>query len=81
MAYSTITDITGVQQGARAGHQPPWLPHVQVIRPELLRQGFKLVLEKGLEVTDDVSLIEALGLPVRVTQVRALTALRCISAL
>ena len=45
-------------------------PNLQVIRPDLLRQGFKLVVEKGLEVTDDVSLIEALGLPVRVTQVR-----------
>lgn len=39
----------------------------QCIRPELLREGFRLVKEKGLEVTDDVSIIEALGLPVRVT--------------
>ena len=39
----------------------------QVIRPPLLRQGFALVAEKGLEVTDDVSIIEALGKPVRIT--------------
>lgn len=39
----------------------------QVIRPALLRQGFALVAEKGLEVTDDVSIIEAMGLPVRIT--------------
>ncbi|BDA41408.1 2-C-methyl-D-erythritol 4-phosphate cytidylyltransferase [Coccomyxa sp. Obi] len=40
----------------------------QVIRPALLKEGFELVLEKNLEVTDDVSIIEALGRPVRVTQ-------------
>jgi 2-C-methyl-D-erythritol 4-phosphate cytidylyltransferase len=39
----------------------------QVIRPELLRRGFALVAAQGLEVTDDVSIIEALGLPVQVT--------------
>ena len=39
----------------------------QVIRPPLLRQGFALVAEQGLEVTDDVSIIEALGRPVRIT--------------
>ncbi|KAG1665293.1 hypothetical protein FOA52_015870 [Chlamydomonas sp. UWO 241] len=39
----------------------------QVIRPQLLRQGFELVVSKGLEVTDDVSIIEAMGLPVRIT--------------
>ncbi len=41
---------------------------VQVIRPALLKEGFELVREKSLEVTDDVSIIEALGRPVRVTQ-------------
>ena len=40
---------------------------VQVIRPALLAAGFQLVDEKGLEVTDDVSIIEALGKPVKVT--------------
>lgn len=40
---------------------------VQVIRPALLAAGFRLVDEKGLEVTDDVSIIEALGKPVKVT--------------
>ena len=39
----------------------------QCVRPQLLRDGFKLVAEKGLEVTDDVSIVEAMGLPVRIT--------------
>ena len=39
----------------------------QVIRPELLRAGFELVRRERLEVTDDVSIIEALGSPVRLT--------------
>lgn len=38
-----------------------------MIRPPLLRQGFELVKRDKLEVTDDVSIIEALGLPVIVT--------------
>lgn len=40
---------------------------MQVIRPVLLRQGFQLVQSQNLAVTDDVSIIEALGLPVQVT--------------
>lgn len=40
---------------------------LQVIRPELLRRGFELVKSENLEVTDDVSIIEAMGLPVRIT--------------
>ena len=40
----------------------------QVVRPELLRRGFEHVRENGLEVTDDVSIIEALGEPVKVTK-------------
>lgn len=39
----------------------------QCIRPDLLREGFELVKAKGLEVTDDVSIIEAMGKPVRIT--------------
>jgi 2-C-methyl-D-erythritol 4-phosphate cytidylyltransferase len=39
----------------------------QCIRPALLRDGFELVAKKGLEVTDDVSIIEAMGLPVKIT--------------
>jgi len=39
----------------------------QCIKPDLLREGFRLVKEKGLEVTDDVSIIEAMGLPVKIT--------------
>eukprot|EP00210_Caulerpa_lentillifera_P005317 g5080.t1 len=40
----------------------------QVIRPDLLKQGFKFIKENDLDVTDDVSIIEALGLPVKVTE-------------
>jgi len=39
----------------------------QCIRPALLREGFQLVAARGLEVTDDVSIIEAMGLPVKIT--------------
>ena len=39
----------------------------QVIRPDLLRAGFEAAAAGGWAVTDDVSLIEGLGLPVRVT--------------
>jgi 2-C-methyl-D-erythritol 4-phosphate cytidylyltransferase len=38
----------------------------QVMRPALLAEGFALVKAEGLEVTDDVSIIEALGKPVQV---------------
>ena len=45
-----------------------WEIHTpQVIKPALLREGFKQVEEKNLEVTDDVSIIEQLGLPVKIT--------------
>lgn len=40
---------------------------MQVIRPALLHAGFELVQRDNLEVTDDVSIIEALGEPVKVT--------------
>ncbi|KAG2494923.1 hypothetical protein HYH03_006858 [Edaphochlamys debaryana] len=39
----------------------------QCIRPELLRAGFELVKKENLEVTDDVSIIEAMGRPVKIT--------------
>lgn len=42
-------------------------PLLQVIRPALLRAGFDLVRREALEVTDDVSIVEALGEPVRLT--------------
>mmetsp|Transcript_114 Transcript_114/g.302 ORF Transcript_114/g.302 Transcript_114/m.302 type:complete len:236 (+) Transcript_114:1-708(+) len=46
-----------------------WEAHTpQVIRSDLLRAGFKNANEKKLEVTDDVSLIEFLGEPVKLTQ-------------
>ncbi|XP_019463301.1 PREDICTED: 2-C-methyl-D-erythritol 4-phosphate cytidylyltransferase, chloroplastic isoform X1 [Lupinus angustifolius] len=40
----------------------------QVIKPKLLRKGFELVNREGLEVTDDVSIIEHLKHPVYITE-------------
>ena len=40
----------------------------QVIKPDLLEKGFALVRREKMEVTDDVSIIEALGKPVKVTK-------------
>ncbi|XP_020230753.1 2-C-methyl-D-erythritol 4-phosphate cytidylyltransferase, chloroplastic [Cajanus cajan] len=40
----------------------------QVIKPELLKKGFELVHREGLEVTDDVSIVEHLKHPVYVTE-------------
>jgi 2-C-methyl-D-erythritol 4-phosphate cytidylyltransferase len=40
----------------------------QVIKPELLKKGFELVKSEGLEVTDDVSIVEYLKHPVYVSQ-------------
>jgi len=46
-----------------------WEMHTpQVVRPQLLRDGFALVAAEGLAVTDDVSIVEAMGLPVFITQ-------------
>lgn len=39
----------------------------QVIRPSLLREGFEKVKQGGMDVTDDVSIIENMGLPVKIT--------------
>lgn len=39
----------------------------QVIKPELLRRGFEKVRAEGLDVTDDVSIVEQLGEPVKIT--------------
>ena len=43
-------------------------PNLQVIKPSLLQAGFELVARENLEVTDDVSIIEALGEPVKLTR-------------
>ncbi|KAH7521002.1 hypothetical protein FEM48_Zijuj08G0205300 [Ziziphus jujuba var. spinosa] len=40
----------------------------QVIKPQLLRKGFELVNSEGLEVTDDVSIVEYLKHPVYITE-------------
>ncbi|KAF9587178.1 hypothetical protein IFM89_039618 [Coptis chinensis] len=40
----------------------------QIIKPELLTKGFELVIREGLEVTDDVSIVEHLKHPVYITQ-------------
>jgi len=46
-----------------------WEVHTpQVIRIENLLKGFKKVAEENLEVTDDVSVIEQLGEPVKLTR-------------
>ncbi|KAL3808558.1 hypothetical protein ACHAXA_008347 [Cyclostephanos tholiformis] len=46
-----------------------WEVHTpQVVRCEALLRGFEMVDREKLEVTDDVSIIEALGEPVRLTR-------------
>lgn len=46
-----------------------WEMHTpQVIRPAILAKGFAYVKENNLEVTDDVSIVEHLGEPVRITK-------------
>lgn len=45
-----------------------WEVHTpQVIKSDLLQRGFKKVAEENLEVTDDVSIVEAMGEPVKLT--------------
>lgn len=39
----------------------------QVIKIDTLKRGFEKVAKEGLEVTDDVSIVEALGEPVKLT--------------
>lgn len=46
-----------------------WEAHTpQVLRAKLLRRGFDHAVSKSLEVTDDVSLVEFLGEPVKLTE-------------
>jgi len=46
-----------------------WEAHTpQVVRTSLLRRGFSFAMERGLDVTDDVSVVELLGEPVRITE-------------
>lgn len=40
----------------------------QIIRPALLKEGFEAVKRDGLEVTDDVSIIEQIGKPVQIVE-------------
>jgi 2-C-methyl-D-erythritol 4-phosphate cytidylyltransferase len=45
-----------------------WEIHTpQVAYRDIFLRGFAKVREEGLEVTDDVSVVEALGLPVKIT--------------
>jgi len=45
-----------------------WEVHTpQVIEIEKLQRGFEKVAQEGLEVTDDVSIVEAMGEPVKLT--------------
>ena len=39
----------------------------QILRPQMLRDGFKNANEKNLAVTDDVSVVELMGKPVKLT--------------
>ena len=39
----------------------------QVMKPDLLRKGFEKVAAEKLEVTDDVSIVEQLPAPVKIT--------------
>lgn len=39
----------------------------QVVKPELLRKGFEHVMQHDLAVTDDVSIVEQMGLSVKIT--------------
>jgi len=39
----------------------------QILRPQMLRDGFKNANEKDLAVTDDVSVVELMGKPVKLT--------------
>lgn len=41
---------------------------MQVIRPALLKEGFVAVEKENLMVTDDVSIIEAINKPVKMTK-------------
>jgi 2-C-methyl-D-erythritol 4-phosphate cytidylyltransferase len=46
-----------------------WEVHTpQVVQIETLLRGFRKVAEENLEVTDDVSIVEALGEPVKITR-------------
>ena len=38
-----------------------------MVRPAALKEGFRKVAEEGWEVTDDVSIIERMGQPVKLT--------------
>mmetsp|Transcript_60313 Transcript_60313/g.166952 ORF Transcript_60313/g.166952 Transcript_60313/m.166952 type:complete len:365 (+) Transcript_60313:63-1157(+) len=58
----TLVDMTPNRKLLWEAHTP------QVIRADLLRQGFENAASKNLAVTDDVSLVEALGEPVKLTE-------------
>ena len=46
-----------------------WEMHTpQIIEPQLLKRGYAHVREVGAEVTDDVSIVEAIGEPVIITE-------------
>ena len=66
---STIKEVDGNQLVVRTPDRATlWeVQTPQVIKPELLRKGFEKVKAENLEVTDDVSIIEQLGEPVRIT--------------
>ncbi|KAG2407108.1 2-C-methyl-D-erythritol 4-phosphate cytidylyltransferase [Vigna angularis] len=58
----------GLSNGAAVLGVPVKATIKEVIKPELLRKGFELVNREGLEVTDDVSIVEHLKHPVYITE-------------
>ena len=64
---NTIKEADGNQFVSRTPDRSRlWSIHTpQVIKTELLHQGFEHARQEGLKVTDDVSLVENLGLPVK----------------
>ncbi|XP_054803739.1 2-C-methyl-D-erythritol 4-phosphate cytidylyltransferase, chloroplastic isoform X2 [Prosopis cineraria] len=60
--------IDGLSIGAAVLGVPVKATIKEVIKPELLRKGFELVNSGGLEVTDDVSIVEHIKHPVYITE-------------
>ncbi|CAJ1406217.1 unnamed protein product [Effrenium voratum] len=69
---ATIKQATGPKDSfvaATPKRKLLWEAHTpQVIRADLLRKGFEHAEKEGLEVTDDVSLVELLGEKVKLTE-------------
>ena len=64
---SLIAVCGNLPEGAASDAAALKTRRLQVIRPKLLLKGFEHVAANNLAVTDDVSIVEAMGLPVKVT--------------